>query len=139
MDSDDNCLVIDEGETDSRMETEVPSPKLTPTTTTIESEKPMNGTETCNDVSHQENGIINAPVPSVSMPRAETSPKQRDRSIDKSKPKDDKNKTKTPIKDKKNYSSKKAHYVRLTKAVFKDKLLNVSTLLTQWFFLRTFF
>lgn len=125
MDSDDNCLVIDESEADNDINMEVLKHL---SKTPNETEIPMNGTETTNDVSHQENEATASSTPLTTTPRAESTQKQKERNGEKTKPKDDKNKTKTPSKDKKNCLSKKTQYVRLTQALFKEKLLNVSTI-----------
>lgn len=112
MDSDDNCLVIDE----SAMDMEVSS------TTQSRAETPVNEIEINKDMLQHENEAY-------SSQRSDDSgtPKQKERNNDKIKSKDDKNKSITPNKEKKRTSmSKRAHYIRLTPTVFREKTLNVS-------------
>lgn len=111
MDSDDNCLVIDE----SPMDMEVTS------TTQSRAETPVNGIETNNVMNQHENEV------NSSQRSDDGTPKQKERGSDKTKSKDDKNKSLTPNKEKKRTNmSKRAHFIRLTPTVFREKTLNVS-------------
>lgn len=113
MDSDDNCLVIDID--DSTMDMEVTS------TTQSRGETPVNGIETTKDMNQQENEAN-----SMQKPYDDGTPRQKERSGDKAKSKDGKNKiTSTPTKEKRRSVSKRAHYVRLSPLEFKEKRLNV--------------
>lgn len=104
MDSDDNCLIIDES-----MDMEVTS------TTQSRAETPINGIES----------DVNSSLKSTDD---RTTPKQKERSGDRHKSKDDKYKsTTTPSKDRKRILSKRAHAIRLTPAVLQEKILNVSS------------
>lgn len=111
MDSDDNCLVIDE----SPMDMEVTS------TTQSRAETPVIEIETNKEMNQHENEAYS------SQRSDECTPKQKERGGDKIKSKDDKNKSITPNKEKKRTNmSKRAHYIRLTPTVFREKTLNVS-------------
>lgn len=125
MDSDDNCLIIDEG-----MDMEVTS------TTESRAETPINGMEMGKDTNPHD-GDVNILLKSTD---GHTTPKQKERSGDRRKSKDDKYKsTPTPSKDRKRSLSKRAHTIRLTPAVLQEKILNVSTAIRFSFIVAIFF
>lgn len=119
MDSDDNCLVIDETdgsiETDKREENNASrngSVKETPTKNA--SNLPTNGTS----------DAMNSPK---SVSANETPSKSKERHDEKSKSKSDKNKQKKPANDKRTSPSPcRPQWIRLTREAFKTRLLNVS-------------
>lgn len=111
MDSDDNCLVIDE----STMDMEVTS------TTQSRTETPNSDIDMTKEMNQHENETY-------SMQKAldDGTPRLKDRYGDKTKSKDDRRKSITSHKEKKRSWSKRAAIIRLTPAVFREKTLNVS-------------
>lgn len=113
MDSDDNCLVIDES-----MDMEVTS------TTQSCAGTPIIGIEMGKDTNPHESEVNS----SVKSTDDNTTPKRKERNVDRHKSKDDKSKSPmTPSKDLKRILSKRAHCIRLTPAVLQEKILNVSS------------
>lgn len=116
MDSDDNCLVIDESTTD--MEVSSTTPNRTAAS--------VNGIET-----NKGNTNSEQIVPQAQTPTSELTPKQKERNGDKTKTKDkdkgnNKSKSTTPGKEKRRSLSNRSHWIRLTPAILKEKILNVS-------------
>ncbi|XP_055299689.1 uncharacterized protein LOC129567114 [Sitodiplosis mosellana] len=108
MDSDDNCLVIDES---MDVDMEVTS------TTQSRAETPVSGIETSKDKTPHENWINSSHKSSE-----DGTPKQKERNADRNRNKS----TSTPSKDRKRSMSKRSHYIRLTPNVFREKTLNVT-------------
>lgn len=118
MDSDEDIsLIIDE----SAMEVDVESTK-----------DRQSETEIIQPMAAVTNSLPNKSIAidlTVQKPTHQTNGthKEKDRHSEKQKSKDEKRKSSSIIKDKKNtVSTKKTQYIRLTEAIFKEKVLNVS-------------
>lgn len=137
MDSDDNCLVIDESiaEMEVSSTSETPAPK-----------------DVCEIENHNENEADSSVASNILQLAESTTPlnlstkksthrdddrgghvkekqkeKEKDRHREKRRSKDERRKTVTPSSSDKHRSlSKKSNCIRLTEAMFKEKTLNVS-------------
>ncbi|XP_031619057.1 uncharacterized protein LOC116338124 [Contarinia nasturtii] len=110
MDSDDNCLIIDE------------SVSTTSNQTRSESDENQNGAIN-NNVNNKESDVSNASTPKPSDETSTSRSKERS-GTEKSKTKE-KTKTTTPFKEKRRSSSHRAHYIRLSSSVLKEKKLHI--------------
>lgn len=143
MDSDDNCLVIDEDVMDAEESSESSGLVIVEENNAGNNEnaaventngavEKVNTANTSNTVSQPEIVAEPAKLPvRQPIPREEGTPKSsKYRYAEKSKNKDDKNR-KTPIstEKKRQYQKSKAHTIRITDAVFKERVLNVRSIL----------
>lgn len=135
MDSDDNCLIIDESIADMEVSStsETPAPKDTYEIDT------HNGNEA-------DSSVASILVPSDDLltplnlsthrdgdghvkdkPKEKQKDKEKDRHREKRRSKDERRKTSTTSTGEKNRSfSRKSNYIRLTEAMFKERMLNVN-------------
>lgn len=120
MDSDDdNCLVIDETDTNIDMNKRDENNSSMNGTGAIESPTKHTSDLPTNDATNSPKAL-----PTTCY---ETPSKSKERHDDKTKSKSDKHKAKKPTNDKKmSPSSYRPQWIRLTRGAFKDRVLNVS-------------
>lgn len=118
MDSDDNCLIIDESDTNLTLDDA--SPNLP-----AENDSSMNGTETPNNVSQHESDEVNSPKVSSTTHDENGTSKSKERRDDTAKPKTDRHKPNKHTSEKRT-SSNRVRWVRMSRAAFTDNVLNVS-------------
>lgn len=130
MDSDDNCLVIDE----DAMDTE-DAPEQVSVNKIIEKHNDERNAieETNNVVEQPDNNAAPAETTTQpSVPHEVSTPKPKHRYSERSRRKDDKTKSTPSSSDKnRNMNRNKAHSIRFKDAVFKENSLNVSSINCQ--------
>lgn len=133
MDSDDNCLVIDDNYmvTDEWCEEmEVSSTTPSKVDATVRNDDEIMSITHENEADSSMSSTLPADEstaidlsPKISTPL----PKNKEKNREKRKSKDEKRKSSVTNSEKKRNPSKKAHSIRLTDAILKEKILNVSS------------
>lgn len=125
MDSDDNenCLVIDEdAESEDLLE------PMNAVEVVMNDESSTNEEANCVTNHSESTASANSPV-RLNVIREPATPKTANRSVNKTKTKDDKAKSTPNNTDKKRSSTKnKGYSIRLSEAILKEKVLNVSSI-----------
>lgn len=127
MDSDDNCLVIDEDAMDTE---DVPEPVSVNKIMEKHNDERNAIEETNNVVEQPDNNAAPAEMTiQPFVPREVSTPKTKHRFSERSRRKDDKTRSTSSSGDKRrNMNRHKAHSIRLADAVFKENSLNVSSI-----------
>lgn len=131
MDSDDNMLVIDEWHEDMEVSSTTPSKSLSPV---------HRNDEIVSDARENE---AESSVTGAAVTNKKTSPSTKNKDPEKMsswrKSKERKLSSTTPNSEKRRSVSKKAHSIRLTDAIIKGKMLNVSVHFTFKFKIKKLF